>query len=96
MSEMRRLMEAAQTLSESSGMLAHLAKELGRFIGEVNGPEDIEAFTDGDTFAVRVKVTGEEFLYSGDNGEWEFEDAEFQSWPPQVNPAFGTVMSQVT
>ena len=77
-------------------MLAHLAKELGRFIGEVNGPEDIEAFTDGDTFAVRVKATGEEFLYSRDNGEWEFEDAEFQSWPPQVNPAFGTVMSQVT
>lgn len=96
MNEMRKLMEAVQHLNEES-VLVNIAREVSDWCGEVITPEDLAVYSDGMSYAILCKPTGEQFLYSSDGeGGWELEDADFGRWPPKVHAHYGTALRKVT
>jgi hypothetical protein len=98
MNEMRKLMEAVRQLDETPvSPLEFFANEVSEYCGEPIGPEDLEVYSDGMSYAILCKATDEQFLYS-DNiyGEGELEPAEFNSWPPKVHGHYGTALTKVT
>lgn len=95
MNDMRKLMETVAPLFEEQAF--DILSSLEEYLGTTVSSEDVDAYSDGNSFAILYRPTEEYFLVSkNEEDEFELEDAEFASWPPSVHSHYGTQLRKIT